>query len=77
MSFPPRGTSPHSPHSGNSSHSPQASEASMYGPREVSDKQPRTKKNKNKKKEHGEKTHSKLAEDANIVRSAASVRLRG
>lgn len=48
MSFPPRGTSPHSPHSGNSSHSPQASEASMYGPREVSDKQPRM-KNKRKK----------------------------
>ncbi|CAG8900762.1 unnamed protein product [Penicillium egyptiacum] len=38
MSFPHRGTSPHSPHSGNSSHSPQASEASGYGPREVSDK---------------------------------------
>ncbi|KAJ6162602.1 hypothetical protein N7497_002581 [Penicillium chrysogenum] len=34
MSFPHRGTSPHSPHSGNSSHSPQASEASGYGPRE-------------------------------------------
>lgn len=61
MSFPQRGTSPHSPHSGNSSHSPQASEASVYGPREVSDKLVGTEK---------QERPIKKAADANTVCSS-------